>query len=121
MDDFIGGLVGSVFGIALLLAFGAVILAGWLVYQFVEWILIPFGAWLWRESVHGVDEFRAWYHEVTWRRRMERAHREAIAALDATRQEHMALAEATVAALAQQQCVLTADRTTAVRPAVAVE
>jgi hypothetical protein len=121
MDDLAGCLGGSVFGLVFLLAFGVVILAGWLVYKLVEWVLVPFGAWLWRESVHGADEFRAWYHEVTWRRRMERTHREAIAAIDATRQEHMALAEATVASLAQQQYVLTADRTTAVRPAVAVE
>lgn len=121
MDDFIGGLVGSVFGLVLLLTFGAVILAGWLVYKLVEWLLVPFGAWLWREGTQGVDEFRAWYHEVTWRRRMERAHREAIDAIDATRQEQLALAEATVAALAQQQCALTADRTTAVRSTVTVE
>lgn len=121
MDDVIGGVVGSVVGLVLLLAFGAVIVAGWLVYQLVEWILVPFGAWLWREGVQGVDEFRAWYHELTWRRRMERTHREAIATLDVTRREHVVLAEATIVALEQQQCALTADRTAAVRGVVGVE
>lgn len=41
MDDLIEGLAGSVVGIVLVLALGAVIGAGWLLYKFCEIVLPP--------------------------------------------------------------------------------
>lgn len=119
MDDFIGALVGTVFGIALLVAFGAVIAAGWLLFKFCELVMPP----LFEAIGEGCDaagrRIAAWWREVTWKRRTVRAHNETIRAIETTRREHVAMTRALIEAM-ETRPTPTATRTTAVRSAVRV-
>jgi hypothetical protein len=118
MDKLIEGLIGSVFGIAIAVGLAALYGAGWLIYKLFEYGIIPLGRWLWAEAIEGGRAFLAWHRAVTWRRRVLRIHREALAAIDEARREQVALARLAATALEQQQLALTAGRTAAVPPAV---
>jgi hypothetical protein len=117
MDDLIDGLVGSVVGIVLALAIGAIFLVGWLLYKFCELVLPPLCEALAEGCAWAARRISAWWREITWRRRVLRAHREAIQAIEATRREQVALTRAALDALERQQVGLTAARTAAVRSA----
>jgi hypothetical protein len=117
MDDLIEGLVGSVFGIVLLLALGAVFGAGWLLYKFCEVVLPPLFELLADLCTQGWRRLAAWYRAVTWKRRMVRAHDEAIREIAATRRQQVALCQAAVEALESME-MPTASQTAAVRVAV---
>ena len=117
MDDFIGALVGSVLGIALLLALGGVIAVGWLIYKFCELVLPPLFEALEEGCEAAERRISAWWREVTWKRRVMRLQNETIAAIDASRREQVALTRAALETVERQHLALTAGRTTAVRSA----
>jgi len=102
MDDLIEGLIGTGIGIALVVAFGAVYAVGWLIYKLFEVILIPLCCELVEEAGKGLKRLAAWHHDVTWRRRMVRAHNETIAAIDAVRSQQVALTRERLEALERQ-------------------
>ena len=122
MDDFVEGVVGVLLctgiGIALVLGIAGVIAAGWLIYKFCEYILVPFLEWLFEACAEGGRQLAAWWHEVTWERRMIQAHDEAVREIDAVRREHVAQTYALVEVLEEMEQVRTADETAAVRVAV---
>jgi hypothetical protein len=112
MDDLIEALVGSVVGIVFALAIGAIFLAGWLIYKFCELVLPPLFEALAEGCAAAERRIAAWWRELTWKRRMVRAHNETIRAIDKVRQEQVGRARAAVAAVERQQLALTAGRTT---------
>ena len=114
MESFIGGLISAVFWLAL----AAVVGAGWLVYKFCKYVLMPFLDWLFEACVEGGRKLAAWWREVTWERRMIKAHDEAVREIDAVRREHVAQTYALVEVLEEMEQVRTADETAAVRLAV---
>ncbi|NLX42475.1 MAG: hypothetical protein GXY79_03250 [Chloroflexi bacterium] len=126
MDDLIEGLIGTGIGVALVVAFGAIYAAGWLVYKLFEVILIPLCCELAEEADKGLKRLAAWHHRVTWRRRMVRAHNETIAAIDAVRSQQVALTRVRLEALERQHELQqrpqnrTADATVVVPSAVRV-
>ena len=119
MDDLIEALVGTVFGIVIVVAVGAVIGAGWLLFKFCELVLPPLFEALGQGCDAAEKRIAAWWREVTWKRRTLRAHNETIRAIETTRREQVALTRALIEAL-EAQPIPTATRTTAVRSAVRV-
>lgn len=117
MDDLIEALVGTVFGIVIVLAIGAVFGVGWLIYKFCELVLPPFFEWLEEACESGASRLEAWWREVTWKRRALRAQQETLREIDATRRETVARTYALVEALDREQIPTTAG-TAAVRVAV---
>jgi hypothetical protein len=89
MDDLIGAMVGSVVGIVLLVAVGAVIGAGWLLYKLCELVLPPLFEALDDACLAAEKRVRAWWREVTWRQRVVRAHNETIQQIEAVRCENV--------------------------------
>jgi hypothetical protein len=89
MDDLIEAMVSTIFGIVLLLAIGAVIGAGWLLYKLCELALPPLFAALHDLCLAAEKRIRAWWREVTWRRRAIRAHNETIQQIEAVRRENV--------------------------------
>ncbi len=121
MDDLIEGLIGTGVGLALIIAVAGLYAAGWLIYKLFEYVLIPLFQWLWEGAFEGWSELKAWYIEVTWRQRSDHMRREALATMDAIREQHVAEARAQLAALSRQNLPLldrTAERTPVVRTAV---
>lgn len=102
MDDLIEALIGTGFGIALVVAFGALFAAGWLLYKFFEVVLIPFCAWLIDQVEEGCRRLGVWHHERTWRQRMQCTHDETITAIDALCEEQVLLAQQQMDVIEQQ-------------------
>jgi len=126
MDDLIEVLIGTGIGIVLVVAFGAVYAVGWLVYKLFEVLLIPLCCALVEEADKGLKSLAAWHHDVTWRRRMVRAHNETIRAIDAVRSQQVALTRVRLETLERQHVLQqqsqhrTADATATVPSAVRV-
>lgn len=118
MDDIIGALISTGFGIALVVAFGALFATGWLLYKFFELIVLPFCAWLIDQVEEGFRRLEVWQHERTWRQRMQRIHDETVTAIDTLCEEQVLLAQQQMVVIEQQyeveqaQRAALADRTT---------
>jgi hypothetical protein len=89
MDDLIGAMVSTIFGVVLFLTIGAVIGAGWLLYKLCELILPPLFAALEEACLAAEKRVRAWWREITWRRRVMRAHNETIRQIETVRRENV--------------------------------
>ena len=89
MDDLIEAMVGTIFGIVLVVAVGAVIGAGWLLYKLCELVLPPLFEALDDACLAAEKRVRAWWREVTWRRRAIRAHNETIQQIESVRRENV--------------------------------
>ena len=117
MDELAEGFAILVLGVA----FGGVLIlaaaAGVLLYLFCVHVLPPLMRGLGELAAEAESRMVAWWREVTWRRRMVRAHNEAIREIDAVRRENTAQLKQLVAELDRME-LPTADRTTAVRSAV---
>jgi hypothetical protein len=85
MDDLIEAMVGTIFGIVFLLVIGA----GWLIYKLCELILPLLFAALHDLYLAAEKRIRAWWREVTWRRRVVRAHNETIRQIETVRRENV--------------------------------
>jgi len=67
-----------------------------------EVLLIPMCCGLVEEADKGLKRLAAWHHDVTWRRRMVRAHNETISAIDAVRSQQVTLTRVRLEALERQ-------------------
>ena len=89
MDDFIVSVVGTIVGIVVLAAVGAVIGAGWLLYKLCELVLPPLFEALDDACLAAEKRVHAWWRDVTWRRRAIRAHNETIQHIESVRCENV--------------------------------
>ena len=123
MDDALGafaaGLASTVVGMVFILAIGAVIGACWLIYEFCELVLPPLFECLSEGCELLGRRIAAWWRDVTWRRRVIRAHNEAIREIEATCRDQVALCEQLLDVEVDWKA-LTAGETAAVRSAVRV-
>ena len=89
MDDLIEALVGTIFGLVLVVAIGAVIGAGWLLYKLCELALPPLFEALDDLCLAAERRVRRWWRDVTWRQRVVRAHNDTIQQIETVRRENV--------------------------------
>ena len=117
MDDPMAALALSFMAAVLIFTCGVFILGGVLLFLFCKHVLPPLIEVIGEGLEWGAERLAVWWREVTWKRRMIRAHNEAVRQIEATRREHVARTYALVDLIERHE-MLTAGETPAVRVAV---